>query len=166
MAQFSSSRIYAKMMTLEQALAWRLTLRSSGIRLVATNGCFDLLHRGHAEYLMKARERGGALVVLVNSDASVRALKGPTRPVTHERDRALLLASLAFVDAAVIFDSIRCDQIYLKLQPDIYVKGGDYTLDTMNGEERAALQEVGADIQFISFVDGYSTTSLLEKSRG
>ena len=152
-------------MSLGQALEWRASLRQRGVTLGATNGCFDLLHRGHAEYLMNARGRCGALIILVNSDASVRSLKGPSRPVNKEQDRAFLLACLGFVDAVTIFNSVRCDQIYKELRPDVYIKGGDYTLETINAEERAVLQGVGADIQFIPFVDGYSTTSTLEKSK-
>ena len=128
----------ARVMDLDAALRYRETLRRQGKKLVVTNGCFDLLHRGHATYLAAARECGDALLILVNSDASVRALKGPSRPVVDEYSRAFLLASLRAVDAAVVFDGSRCDRELAVLKPDIYVKAGDYTLETLNPDERTA----------------------------
>lgn len=156
----------ARVMDLETALQYRESLRKEGKRLVVTNGCFDLLHRGHATYLAAAAERGDALLVLVNSDASVRALKGPTRPVVDEYSRAFLLASLRAVDAAVIFDGSRCDRELAVLKPDVYVKAGDYTLETLNPEERAALEAAGTEIVFMPFVAGFSTTGTLKKILG
>ena len=153
-----------KVMTLEQAVEARLKLAATGQRLVVTNGCFDLLHRGHAEYLMQARSLADRLFVLINSDASVRALKGPTRPVNLEDDRAFLLACLEFVDGVVIFRSSRCDKELAALKPDVYVKGGDYTVDSLDPSERAALLEAGSEIRFIPFVPGYSTTGTLKKA--
>ena len=156
----------ARVMDLETALQYRESLRKEGKRLVVTNGCFDLLHRGHATYLAAAAECGDALLVLVNSDASVRALKGPTRPVVDEYSRAFLLASLRAVDAAVIFDGSRCDRELAVLKPDVYVKAGDYTLETLNPEERAALEAAGTEIVFMPFVAGFSTTGTLKKILG
>ncbi len=156
----------ARVMDLETALQYRESLRKEGKKLVITNGCFDLLHRGHASYLAAARECGDALLVLVNSDASVRALKGPTRPVVDEYSRAFLLASLRAVDAAVIFDNSRCDRELAVLKPDVYVKAGDYTLETLNPDERAVLQEAGTEIVFMPFVAGFSTTGTLKKILG
>ena len=153
-----------KVMTLGQAVEARLKLASAGQKLAVTNGCFDLLHRGHAEYLMQARSLADRLFVLINSDASVRALKGPTRPVNMEDDRAFLLACLEFVDGVVIFRSSRCDAELAALKPDVYVKGGDYTVDSLDPAERAALLEAGSDIRFIPFVPGYSTTGTLKKA--
>jgi len=154
-----------KVMSLSDALDWRESLRRQGIKLAVTNGCFDLLHRGHVEYLDSARRAADALLVLVNSDNSVRALKGPTRPLNDEYARAFVLSGLASVDAAVIFDAERCTAELSALQPDVYIKGGDYTVETLNPEERQVLQEAGAEIMFISFVDGYSTTGTIEKMR-
>ncbi|MBR6241048.1 MAG: adenylyltransferase/cytidyltransferase family protein [Lentisphaeria bacterium] len=151
-------------MTLEEAVEARRKLAASGRKLAVTNGCFDLLHRGHAEYLMQARSLADALFVLVNSDASVRALKGPTRPVNAELDRAFLLACLKFVDGVVIFRSSRCDAELAALKPDVYVKGGDYTVESLDPSERSALLASGADIRFIPFVPGYSTTGTLKKA--
>ena len=156
----------ARVMDLETALQYRETLRKEGKRLVVTNGCFDLLHRGHASYLAAARECGDALLVLVNSDASVRALKGPTRPVVDEYSRAFLLASLRAVDAAVVFDDSRCDRELAVLKPDVYVKAGDYTLETLNPQERTALEAAGTEIVFMPFVAGFSTTGTLKKILG
>ena len=154
-----------RILTLEQAVTERAKLRAAGRRLVITNGCFDLLHRGHAAYLAAAREQGDELWVLVNSDASVRQLKGPQRPLVDEYSRALLLVSLRAVDRALIFDAPRCDRELAALQPDCYVKGGDYTLEQLDPGERAALLAAGTRIVFQPFVDGFSTTRLLEKIR-
>lgn len=153
-----------KTMSLQEAVKWREGLRAAGRKLVLTNGCFDLLHRGHAEYLMKAKAAGDALVVLLNSDASVRALKGPTRPVNNEADRAFLMACLQFVDAVCIFQGQRCTKEIAALAPDVYVKGGDYTVESLDPEERQAILSAGAKIVFIKFVDGLSTTKILEKA--
>lgn len=150
-------------MTLPQAVAWREELRRQSLRLVVTNGCFDIMHRGHAEYLNQARSHGDAMLVLINSDASVRTLKGPTRPLIDELNRGYMLASLTCVDAVVVFDSPRCTSEFEVLQPDVYVKGGDYHLGNLNPEERGALQQCGAEFVFIPFVDGFSTTELVRK---
>ena len=156
----------SRVMDLETALRYREKLRNEGKKLVVTNGCFDLLHRGHASYLAAAREHGDALLVLVNSDASVRSLKGPSRPVVDEYSRAFLLASLRAVDAAVIFDSSRCDRELAVLKPDLYVKAGDYTLEKLDPIERAALEAAGTEIVFMPFVAGFSTTGTLKKILG
>lgn len=153
-----------KIMSLEQAVAWREILRTSGKTLAVTNGCFDLLHRGHAEYLQKAASLANSLLILVNSDRSVQTLKGPARPVNCEDDRAHLLACLEFVDAVVIFDGERCARELESLTPDVYAKGGDYTLDSLDAEERASLLAANTQIVFIPFVPGYSTTGTLQKA--
>ncbi|MDD5729038.1 MAG: adenylyltransferase/cytidyltransferase family protein [Victivallales bacterium] len=150
-------------MNLPQALAWRAELKQQKRKLVITNGCFDILHRGHADYLMRARELGDAMLVLVNSDRSVQKLKGPERPVIDEYSRAYLLCALESVDAVVIFDTPRCDRYFSDFKPDIYVKGGDYTLDTIDKEERRALESVNAAIRFLPFVPGLSTTAIIGK---
>lgn len=155
--------IEKKIKSLEQAVSWRAELKAANKKLVMTNGCFDILHRGHVTYLLKARELGDAFVAAINSDRSVQELKGPNRPVTNEQDRAFVLASLMFVDCVVIFDTKRCDGIINLLKPDIYVKGSDYNLDTMDKDERKTLEAVGSKIEFIDFVEGYSTTSIIKK---
>ena len=150
-------------MELPQALKWRAELKKQNRRLVITNGCFDILHRGHADYLMRARALGNAMLVLLNSDSSVQALKGPTRPVIDQYNRAYLLCALESVDSVIIFDTPRCDQFFTELKPDIYVKGGDYTLETIDQQERQALESVNADIRFLPFVPGLSTTNIVNK---
>ncbi len=152
-------------LTLEEALRWREELRRSGRTLAVTNGCFDLLHRGHAVYLERARSEADALLVLVNSDASVRALKGPTRPLQCQEDRAFLLCALKPVDKAVIFDSPRCDRELELLAPDVYVKGGDYTAENLDPGERKALEKSGSRLVFVSFVPGHSSTNIIRKMK-
>ena len=122
--------IASKVMNLQEAAKWRENLRASGRKLVGTNGVFDLLHRGHAEYLNQARQAGDALLVAVNSDASVKQLKD-RQAVVSEDDRAFLLASLQCVDAVVVFDNVRATEVWKAVCPDIYVKGGDYTEETL-----------------------------------
>lgn len=150
-------------MTLNEAVSWREELRKAGKKLVITNGCFDLLHRGHAEYMYESRNLGDALLVLTNSDASVRALKGPTRPVIDQYNRAYMLSALASVDAVVIFDAQQCDRELAALAPDIYVKGGDYTIDSLNPVEREVLLNAGTEIVFKPFIPGFSTTTIVER---
>lgn len=152
-----------KILTLETLSKWRDGLRSESERLVLTNGCFDLLHRGHVNYLYRARLQGERLLVLVNSDASVRALKGSARPINSELDRAYVLAGLACVDAVLIFDAPRCTRWIKAAAAEFYAKGGDYTFETLNSEEREALIETGTRAVFIPFVEGYSTTQALQK---
>ena len=151
------------LLTLEEAVNWRQKLRAEGKKLVVTNGRFDLLHRGHAEYMYESRQLGDALLVLINSDASVQALKGPTRPVIDQYNRAYMLNALASVDAVVIFDSQRCTRELQALSPDIYVKGGDYTIDSLNPEERQVLLDAGTQIVFKPFIPGFSTTTIVER---
>lgn len=160
------SNVAPKVMTLEQAAAWRKELAEQGKKIAVTNGCFDILHRGHAEYLQSARNTADALLVLVNSDASIRQLKGPTRPICKENDRAFLLACLEFIDAVVIFDSQRCNKELAALAPDVYVKGGDYTVEKLDPTERSVLLDCGAEFQFIPFVPGYSTTAVIKLCEG
>ncbi len=138
-------------------------MRARGQRLVVTNGCFDLLHLGHVTYLETARNHGDALLVGVNSDAAVRELKGPERPVTPEADRAAVLAALESVDGVCIFAESTATRFLAAAQPDVYVKGGDYTLDTLNQDERRTVEEAGGKIVIIPFVPGKSTTATLKK---
>lgn len=153
----------SKIMTLEQALAWRSGLKKAGTPLVATNGCFDILHRGHVDYLARARALGGALLVAVNDDASIRAIKGPSRPVNPEEDRAWVLAALESVDAVVVFRTPTATPLLEAVRPDIYAKGGDYTIDTIVQEERRALEAFGCRIAILPAVPGRSTTNTIKK---
>jgi rfaE bifunctional protein nucleotidyltransferase chain/domain len=152
-----------KIISWDDLPAWREAFRATGKKLVVTNGCFDLLHLGHVTYLESARNQGDALLIGVNGDDSVRQLKGPTRPVTNELDRAAVLSALQSVDAACIFADKTATRFLDRAQPDIYVKGGDYTLDTLNKDERRAVESHGGRIVIIPFVQGKSTTAILEK---
>jgi rfaE bifunctional protein nucleotidyltransferase chain/domain len=153
----------AKILTWDQLAAWRAALRAGGRKLAVTNGCFDLLHRGHVTYLEAARNQGDALLVGVNADASVRELKGPHRPVNSEEDRAFVLAGLGAVDGVCIFPDRTALRFLTAVQPDIYVKGGDYTIDTINQEERRLVESLGGKVVVLAGVPGKSTTGLLEK---
>ena len=131
-----------------------------------TNGCFDLLHLGHVTYLEAARDQGDTLLVGVNGDASVRALKGPDRPINPEGDRAAVLAALAAIDAVCIFSELRAVDFLAVAEPDVYVKGGDYTLESLNADERRVVERCGGRIVILPMVPGKSTTGLLQKVSG
>jgi rfaE bifunctional protein nucleotidyltransferase chain/domain len=154
---------HAKLLTREQLPEWRERLRHAGWSLVATNGCFDLLHVGHVTYLEAARNLGDALLVGVNADASVRQLKGPGRPINAEADRAAVLAALASVDGVYIFPEMDARAFLELVQPDIYAKGGDYTIDTINQDERKLVESLGGRVAVIGGVPGKSTTGLIAK---
>ena len=153
----------SKIIAWDQMPAWRAALRASGKKLAVTNGCFDILHLGHVTYLENARNFGDALLIGVNSDAAVRGLKGPTRPVNSETDRASVLAALQSVDGVCIFADTTATKFLAAAQPDFYIKGGDYTLETLNQDERRAVEAAGGKIILVPFVPGKSTTALLEK---
>jgi D-glycero-beta-D-manno-heptose 1-phosphate adenylyltransferase len=143
--------------------AWRAALRQRGKKLVVTNGCFDLLHLGHVTYLEAARDLGDLLLVGLNSDASVRELKGRERPLNNEADRAAVLAALESVGAVCVFTEKTAMGFLAAAQPDIYVKGGDYTFETINQDERRAVERGGGRIAILPIVPGKSTTALLAK---
>lgn len=152
-----------KIMTLATATKWSKEQRSAGKKVVVTNGCFDIMHRGHATYLYEARAQGDVLLVAINSDRSVQQLKGPTRPLVSQEDRAYLLASLECVDAVVVYDDIRATRVLEAINIDCYVKGGDYSEETMNKEEYVALKAQNVKFCFIPFVQGLSTSNLIQK---
>ncbi len=139
-------------------------LRAGGQRIVFTNGCFDILHTGHVRYLKAARSLGDCLAVGLNSDVSVRRLKGPERPVNVEADRAEVLDALFAVDYVTIFDEPTAAELIARIRPDVYVKGGDYTLDTL--PEAKLVQQYGGRVAFVDLVPGRSTTKVIEKLRG
>ncbi|HUF27575.1 MAG TPA: D-glycero-beta-D-manno-heptose 1-phosphate adenylyltransferase [Gemmatimonadaceae bacterium] len=145
-------------MTWDEARSWRVPGR-----LVFTNGVFDLLHRGHVDVLVAARRLGDALVVAINSDASVRRLKGADRPIRNERDRAWVLASLEAVDAVIVFDQDTPREAILALRPEVLVKGGDYTPETVVGA--AEVRSWGGEVAIIPVTPGHSTTGTLERLR-
>jgi D-glycero-beta-D-manno-heptose 1-phosphate adenylyltransferase len=154
-----------KIIALENVAERAKQLRQAGKKLVVTNGCFDLLHVGHVRYLQAARAKGDVLIVGLNADASVRALKGAGRPLNNENDRAEVLAALEFVDVVTIFAELRATRFIETVRPNVYVKGGDYNSDTLDAEERAALEKIGAKIDIVPFEKGYSTSGLLEQLR-
>ena len=136
--------------------------RSQGLKIVFTNGCFDLLHRGHVEYLAQAADMADVLVVGLNTDASVRRLKGDTRPVNNEEARAMVLASLGFVDAVVLFDEDTPYSLIEAVRPDIHVKGADYQPEEIVGYD--IVTSYGGIVTTIPLVDGYSTTMIISES--
>ncbi|QEC51403.1 rfaE bifunctional protein nucleotidyltransferase chain/domain [Anseongella ginsenosidimutans] len=147
-----------------QALLPRLnTWRLRDQKIVFTNGCFDILHLGHIDYLSKAAAAGNKLVVGVNSDASNHRLKGPGRPINDERSRSLLLAALFFVDAVCIFDEDTPYELIKLLRPDVLVKGADYTIEQIVGAD--LVLSTGGEVKTIEFLEGYSTTAIETKIR-
>jgi D-glycero-beta-D-manno-heptose 1-phosphate adenylyltransferase len=146
-----------------EAVSWAERLRAEHKRLVFTNGVFDLLHPGHVRYLAEARAHGDALVVAVNSDRSVRAIKGPDRPINSEQDRAEVLSALACVDAVVVFDEDDPHAIISAIQPDILVKGADWAADRIIGRDVVAAR--GGKVIRIAFAPGFSTTGMIAKIR-
>ena len=155
-----------KIISLDALPEWRRTLSARGKTLVVTNGCFDLLHVGHVTYLETARHHGDALLVGVNGDASVRKLKGEGRPLNAEEDRAVVVAALQCVDCVCIFPEPEATRFLTLAQPDVYVKGGDYTLETINQQERHAVESAGGKIIITPVVPGKSTTALFGKMSG
>ena len=153
----------SKIVELEQLSDHCEKLRSAGKKIVATNGCFDLLHVGHVRYLQAARALGDLLIVGLNGDRSVYELKGAGRPITTETDRAEILAALECVDLVTIFPEIRATKFLAAVRPAVYVKGGDYTSRTLDEEEGAILKEIEASIRLIPFETGYSTSGLIER---
>lgn len=152
-----------KLRRLPDAVRERESLEAAGRKVVLTNGCFDLLHAGHLYFLQQASEQGDALFIALNSDTSVRTLKGSSRPIQPEIERAYALAALACTHTVVLFDQPRLVPEIRALHPDVYVKAGDYTVETLAADERAALLEVGARIQILPFLPGYSTSDLLRR---
>jgi rfaE bifunctional protein nucleotidyltransferase chain/domain len=155
--------ISGKVVPLEELAQRASKLRAPGKKIVATNGCFDLIHVGHVRYLNAARALGDALIVGINGDQSVRELKGPGRPLNNENDRAEILAALECFDLVAIFPEMRATRFLELAAPDVYVKGGDYNQDTLNVDERQVLQKIGAKIDIVPFQPGYSTSDLLTR---
>ena len=140
-------------------------IRQAGQKMVLTNGCFDLLHVGHVRYLQEARRLGDFLVVAVNGDKSVRKLKGANRPINAAEDRAEILAALECVDFVTTFPEPRVTAVIEALRPAIYVKGGDYTAETLDPEEVAALRKVGAEVRTLRLVPGKSTSAIIQRMK-
>jgi rfaE bifunctional protein nucleotidyltransferase chain/domain len=155
--------LYRKLIRLDAVPIWREFARQTQHQVVATNGCFDLLHRGHAEYLHRAKERGSLLIVGINSDDAVRVLKGKSRPLNSETDRAFVVAAMAAVDIVVIFNGTTATEFLDLAMPDVWVKAGDYSLETLNKEEVDVVYRHQGRIEILPFVDGYSTTKTISK---
>jgi D-beta-D-heptose 7-phosphate kinase/D-beta-D-heptose 1-phosphate adenosyltransferase len=151
-------------MTRAEAVAWREELGRQGKRVVFTNGVFDILHPGHVRYLQTARSHGDALIVAINSDRSVRAIKGPERPVNPEAERAEVITALACVDAAVVFDEDTPHDIISAIQPDVLVKGADWAHDKIVG--RDIVEARGGVVIRVKVEEGHSTTSVISRVRG
>jgi len=150
-----------KICTLEQAINQAEKWQSEGKKIVFTNGCFDIVHLGHIDYLEKARKLGDKLVLGLNTDASVNRLKGPTRPVVNEYARSRMMAAFEFVDTVILFDEPTPLQVIEQVKPDILVKGDDYTVENIVGSDFVLAK--GGEVKTISLVEGYSTTSLIQK---
>ena len=152
-----------KIVSIDELRSERARLRAEGKRLVFTNGCFDILHVGHVRYLQRARELGQALLVAINSDRSVRELKGAGRPIMNEQERAEMLAALSAVDYVTVFDDLSPRALITEVLPDILVKGGDYQLDEIHGREET--EAAGGRVLSLPFVEGASTSSIIERIR-
>ncbi len=139
------------------------TIHHAGKTVVTTNGCFDILHVGHVRYLEKTKNFGNYLIVLLNSDKSVKSIKGPSRPINNEMDRAEILSALRCVDYVVLFDEDSPRNLLDEMKPDVYTKGADYTMETL--PEADIMKKNGTRVEFIDFVEGKSTTNTIEKMK-
>jgi D-glycero-beta-D-manno-heptose 1-phosphate adenylyltransferase len=157
--QWIQHKVFSREALVRECNIWRAT----GKKIVFTNGCFDILHRGHLDLLAHAADFGNVLIVGVNTDQSVHRLKGPGRPVNNEQDRAFQLASLLCTDAICLFDEDTPEELIKLVKPDVLVKGGDYTIDKIVGAE--FVKRNGGEVVVIPFVDGYSTTSLISRMK-
>jgi len=157
--QWIQNKIYSRDALQRECNVWRAAQK----KIVFTNGCFDILHHGHLDLLARAADFGNILILGLNTDASVQRLKGPGRPVTAEQDRAFQAASLLCVDAVCLFEEDTPDALIRQVKPDVLVKGGDYTLATIVGADY--VQSYGGRVEIVPFVQGYSTTSILERIR-
>lgn len=156
-------KIQNKILNKDNLAEWVAECRAKGSKIVFSNGCFDILHRGHVEYLAKAADFGDEMLIGLNTDASVKRLKGPSRPINDEYARAIVLAGLEFVSAVVLFDEDTPYNLIKTVQPDVLVKGSDYKPEDIVGYDIVTAK--GGRVETIDFVDGYSTTRTIEKSR-
>lgn len=159
----SSISFREKLIAWDQLTEWRERLREQGKRLAVTNGCFDILHLGHLACLEAAKQQGDVLLVGVNGDESARRLKGEGRPLNPEADRAALLAALECVDAVTVFSELDALELLKIVKPDVYVKGGDYTIETINQSERRLVEAQGGKVLVLAGVPGKSTSDLIAR---
>ena len=155
------NKLQAKVYTTDTLKSQLTEWRKNDLKIVFTNGCFDLLHLGHVDYLSKARDLGHKLIVGLNTDASVSRIKGPSRPIKDQKSRATILAAMQFVDAVIFFDDETPIDLITWVQPDVLVKGGDYTLEGIVGHEIVLAK--GGEVKTIPFVVGYSSSKLIAK---
>ncbi|MDX5419932.1 MAG: D-glycero-beta-D-manno-heptose 1-phosphate adenylyltransferase [Hymenobacteraceae bacterium] len=153
----SKDKIFTLPQLQDQLQAWR----AQGQKIVFTNGCFDILHLGHVDYLEKSRQLGDKLVLGLNTDASISRIKGPSRPLQDEMSRARVMASLLFVDAVVLFDDDTPLELIKAVQPDILVKGDDYAIENIVGQDVVTAR--GGEVRTVPLVKGYSTTNIVKK---
>lgn len=153
--------LQSKIISINQLESTVKNWRNSGDKIVFTNGCFDLLHLGHIDYLAKASDLGNRLIIGLNTDSSVQRIKGPSRPVKDEKSRTHILAAMQFVDAVILFDEETPINLIYCVKPDVLVKGGDYTIEGIVGHE--IVLENGGEVRTIEFVDGYSSSKLIDK---
>ncbi len=153
--------INSKIVSLESLTIQVSTWKKAGQKIVFTNGCFDIIHRGHIEVLARTADLGDKLIIGLNSDSSIQKLKGKSRPIMDEKSRAILLASLAFIDAVVLFSEDTPINLISTLKPDILAKGGDYKISKIVGHE--IVQKNGGEVKLVPFVDGFSSTHIIEK---
>jgi rfaE bifunctional protein nucleotidyltransferase chain/domain len=150
-----------KIIPFQSIAGWCYELHMAGKRLVVTNGCFDILHVGHVTYMEQAKKLGDVLLVGVNSDAAVRELKGESRPINCAADRATVLSAIESVDAVCVFPGLTAETFLCNTMPDVYVKGGDYTMETINQDERRTVESLDGKVVILPLVFGKSTTSIL-----
>ena len=154
-------KINDKIISLEELKLRAENWKSSSEKIVFTNGCFDILHRGHIEVLAHTADLGDRLIIGLNSDKSIQVLKGENRPIENEESRAILLASLSFVDAVILFSEKTPLNLISSLNPDILAKGGDYEIETIVGHK--VVQENGGQVILVPFIDGFSSTTIIDK---
>ena len=154
---------YDKIISADSLPTWREALRNEGRTLAVTNGCFDILHAGHVNYLQAARNEADALLVGLNSDRSTRQLKGPNRPIHTEEDRAIVLAALESVNGVFIFNDLLATNFLRTAMPDVYVKGGDYALKDLPAEERTVVNEQGGRIAVLGYIPRKSTSDIAKR---
>jgi D-glycero-beta-D-manno-heptose 1-phosphate adenylyltransferase len=153
-----------KIHTLESLIDQRKSWKEAGEKVVFTNGCFDIIHLGHVDYLEKASQMGTKMIVALNTDASVKCLKGENRPINSEYARSRVMAALGFVDAVVLFGEQTPFELISKVIPDVLVKGSDYSVENIVGAD--VVMANGGEVKTIDFVNGYSTTSIIQKMKG
>ena len=151
----------SKIFTIEELKAKTNSWKENGQKVVFTNGCFDIVHRGHIELLARTADLGDKLIIGLNSDSSIQKLKGEDRPIINEQSRAVLLAALSFVDAVVLFSEDTPLNLISTLVPDVLAKGGDYEIETIVGYE--IIQQNGGEVILVPFVDGFSSTAIIDK---